>query len=62
MESKIRSGFIPNLVWAMMSAKKSQFFHPILDVAVLEGQGHITNPLGYVTALFDVFKKMVESS
>ena len=26
-------------------------------MAVLEGQGHITNPLGYVTALFDVFQK-----
>ena len=24
---------------------------------VLEGQGHITNPLGYVTALFEVFQK-----
>ena len=26
-------------------------------MAVLEGQGHITNPLGYVTELFEVFQK-----
>ena len=26
-------------------------------MAVLEGQGYITNPLGYVTELFDVFQK-----
>ena len=58
MESKIRYGFIPNLVLGNDVRDEEPILSPdIRCMAVLEGQGHITNPLGYVTALFDVFQK-----
>ena len=57
---KVKSGygFIPNLVLGNDVHDEEPILSPdVRCMAVLEGQGHITNPLGYVTALFDVFQK-----
>ena len=57
---KIKSnlGFIPNLVLGDDVREEEPILSPdIRCMAVLEGQGHITNPLGYVTELFEVFQK-----
>ena len=57
---KVKSeyGFIPNLVLGNDVRDEEPILSPdVRCMAVLEGQGHITNPLGYVTALFDVFQK-----
>jgi D-amino-acid dehydrogenase len=57
---KIKSnlGFIPNLVLGDDVREEEPILSPdIRCMAVLEGQGHITNPLGYVTELFKVFQK-----
>ena len=57
---KVKSeyGFIPNLVLGNNVRDEEPILSPdVRCMAVLEGQGHITDPLGYVTALFDVFQK-----
>ena len=53
---KVKSeyGFIPNLILGNDVRDEEPILSPSIKcMAVLEGQGHITNPLGYVTALFD---------
>ena len=57
---KVKSeyGFKPNVVLGSNVRDEEPILSPNIEcLAVLEGQGHITNPLGYVTALFDVFQK-----
>ena len=57
-EIKSNLGFIPNLVLGDDVREEEPILSPdIRCMAVLEGQGHITNPLGYVTELFEVFQK-----
>ena len=55
---KSNLGFIPNLILDNDVRDEEPILSPeIKCMAVLEGQGHITNPLGYVSELFGVFEK-----
>ena len=59
---KSNLGFIPNLILDNDVRDEEPILSPeIKCMAVLEGQGHITNPLGYVSELLEYSKKTVES-
>ena len=54
---KSNLGFIPNLILDNDVRDEEPILSPeIKCMAVLEGQGHITNPFGYVSELFGVFE------